>query len=98
MPVDAQRNTTGIARRDAMLGALERELPSATWSHPQGGYFIWVELSRELHEAPGVTFVKGTDFGGAPNTARLAFSFVSPDEIDEGVRRLAASVEQPVGV
>ena len=33
----------------------------------------------------------GTDFGGAPNTLRLAYSFVSPDEIDEGVERLAAA-------
>jgi len=42
--------------------------------------------------------VPGTDFGGAPNTARLAFSYVSPDEIREGVRRLAAAVEEPVRV
>jgi len=85
-------------RRDAMLEALEQELPAATWSHPQGGYFVWVELPHELAAAPGVTFVAGTDFGGAPNTARLAFSYVSPDEIREGVRRLAAAVEEPVGV
>jgi DNA-binding transcriptional MocR family regulator len=45
-----------------------------------------------------VTFVKGTDFGGEPNTARLAFSYVSPDEIHEGVRRLAALVAEPVAV
>ena len=85
-------------RRDAMLEALEQDLPAATWSRPQGGYFVWVELPRELAVAPGVTFVPGTDFGGAPNTARLAFSYVSPDEIREGVRRLAAAVEEPVRV
>ena len=85
-------------RRDAMLEALEEELPTATWSHPEGGYFVWVELPHELEDAPGVTFVQGADFGGAPNTVRLAFSYVSPDEIREGIRRLAAAVEQPVGV
>jgi 2-aminoadipate transaminase len=85
-------------RRDAMLEALEQELPAATWSRPQGGYFVWVELPQELAAAPGVTFVAGTDFGGAANTARLAFSYVSPEEIREGVRRLAAAVEEPVGV
>ena len=79
-------------RRDAMLDALEQELPTATWSHPQGGYFVWVELPGELTAAPGVAFVPGTDFGGAQNTARLAFSYVSPDEIREGVRRLSAAV------
>jgi 2-aminoadipate transaminase len=48
--------------------------------------------------AAGVTFVKGTDFGGSSNTARLAFSYVSPEEIREGVRRLAALVAEPVAV
>jgi 2-aminoadipate transaminase len=86
------------ARRDAMLETLEQELRGATWSRPEGGYFVWLELPHELSEIPGVTFVPGTDFGGAPNTLRLAFSFVSPDEIREGVRRLAAAVEAPVGV
>jgi 2-aminoadipate transaminase len=92
------------ARRDAMLAALERDLGGARWSRPEGGYFIWLELpggadsTQLLEEASeaGVTFVPGTDFGAAPNTARLAFSFVSPDEIHEGVRRLAALV--PVSV
>jgi 2-aminoadipate transaminase len=92
------------ARRDAMLEALERELPFARWSHPEGGYFIWLELPEQMDAGAllarageaGVTFVEGTDFGGPPNTARLAFSFVSADEIREGVRRLAALVAQPV--
>jgi DNA-binding transcriptional MocR family regulator len=94
------------ARRDAMLEALERELPDGRWSRPQGGYFVWLELPAgadagallERATAAGVTFVPGADFGGAPNTARLAFSFVSPDEIREGVRRLAALVREPLTV
>jgi 2-aminoadipate transaminase len=94
------------ARRDAMLEALERELPDARWSRPQGGYFVWLELPEgadagallERATAAGVTFVPGADFGGAPATARLAFSFVSPDEIREGVRRLAALVREPLHV
>jgi 2-aminoadipate transaminase len=92
------------ARRDAMLEALERELAGARWSRPEGGYFIWLELPEGsdttmlLQRATdaGVTYVPGADFGGAPNTARLAFSYVSPDEIREGVRRLAALL--PVSV
>jgi DNA-binding transcriptional MocR family regulator len=87
------------ARRDAMLEALETELAGsgATWSRPEGGYFIWLDIpgvdSGDLLEraiGAGVTFVRGSDFGGAATTARLAFSFVSPDEIREGVARLAA--------
>jgi 2-aminoadipate transaminase len=86
------------ARRDAMLEALERHLPRARWSRPQGGYFIWLELpdgvdaGELLQRAEGVTFVLGTDFGGAANTARLAYSFVSPAEIGLGVERLAAAL------
>jgi len=87
------------ARRDAMLAALDRDLPSATRSSPEGGYFLWLELAgtdvAELLEratAAGVTFVDGDDFGGPPGSLRLAYSFVSPAEIDAGVSRLAALV------
>jgi DNA-binding transcriptional MocR family regulator len=92
-------------RRDAMLEALDRELPDdATWTRPEGGYFVWVELpagasSSDLlvdAEQAGVTFVKGTDFfprgRGGENSLRLAFSFVSPDEIAEGVSVLGGLV------
>jgi DNA-binding transcriptional MocR family regulator len=87
------------ARRDAMLDALDEESPGGVrWSRPDGGYFLWLDLPHGVDardvlaraEEAGVTFVPGTDFGAAPNTARLAYSFVSPGEIREGVRRLAA--------
>jgi len=86
-------------RRDAMLDALERELggSGATWTRPDGGYFVWLDMpgtdAGELLDratAAGVTFVRGVDFGGGPATVRLAYSFVSPEEISEGVTRLAA--------
>ena len=92
---------TGLlrTRRDAMLEALEQHMPAgATWSRPEGGYFIWLDLPDETGdllvraEAAGVTFVPGTDFfagGGGTRSLRLAFSFVSPEEIAEGVSRLA---------
>jgi DNA-binding transcriptional MocR family regulator len=82
------------ARRDAMLAALARTLPGARWSRPEGGYFVWLELPEpvETAEAGGVTFVLGADFGGAPTEVRLAYSFVSPEEIAEGVARLAAAL------
>jgi 2-aminoadipate transaminase len=87
------------ARRDAMLEALDRELAGrARWSRPEGGYFLWLELAEDADAAAllrraadaGVTFVPGADFGGPACSARLAFSFASPEEIDAGVSRLAA--------
>ena len=87
------------ARRDAMLDALERHMPDgAQWSRPEGGYFIWLDLPEETGdllaraEEAGVTFVKGTDFfadGGGTKSLRLAFSFVSPEEIADGIEKLA---------
>jgi DNA-binding transcriptional MocR family regulator len=86
-------------RRDALVSALERELPEARFTPPSGGYFMWVELPEEvsvaeLEEAArerGVVFVKGTDFllEGGENTLRLAYSGVTPEQIDEGITRLA---------
>jgi DNA-binding transcriptional MocR family regulator len=85
-------------RRDAMMDALPRHLPQARWSHPEGGYFTWLELpdgvdaAEVMARAEGVTAVLGTDFGGPPNALRLAYSYVAPEEIDTGVERLAAAL------
>ena len=86
-------------RRDALVSALARELPEARFSPPSGGYFMWVELPEGVRVADlevaakerEVLFVKGTDFllEGGENTLRLAYSGVTPEQIDEGVTRLA---------
>ena len=90
------------ARRDAVITALEREIPEATYARPQGGYFMWVELPEgvdvaELEKAAAareVLFVKGTDFllEGGENTLRLAYSGVTPEQIDEGITQLAEAL------
>jgi 2-aminoadipate transaminase len=87
------------ARVEALAGALERDLPDARFVAPEGGYFMWVDLPEgtdvdKLFAAAGergVTFVKGTDFllEGGRNTLRLAYSGVTPEQIDEGIGRLA---------
>jgi DNA-binding transcriptional MocR family regulator len=86
------------ARRDAMLDALEKHAPEgAVWTRPEGGYFVWLDLDHEAPslaaaQAAGVTFVEGKDFfadGSGASSIRLAFSYVSTDEIAEGVARLA---------
>ena len=97
-------------RRDAMLAALARDLPDgARWNEPEGGYFLWLDLPRDVDAASlldragdaDVTFVKGADFyldGGGEQAARLAFSFASPEEIDAGVARLARLVREAAAV
>jgi 2-aminoadipate transaminase len=93
------------AQRDAMLGALERELGGrATWSRPEGGYFLWLDLGGGVDTGAlltratdaGVTFVRGADFfadDGGGSAARLAFSYEPPDRVDEGVRLLAGLLD-----
>ncbi len=89
-----------LAERVQLLtAALDRELPEAEYQAPEGGYFMWVTLPEgtdvdALFTAAGergVAFVKGTDFllEGGQNTLRLAYSGVTADQIDEGIRRLA---------
>jgi 2-aminoadipate transaminase len=91
---------TALADRARTLaGALARELPEARFVAPQGGYFMWVTLPEgtDVHALfaaaaeRGVAFVKGTDFllEGGENTLRLAYSGVTPEQIDVGVTRLA---------
>jgi 2-aminoadipate transaminase len=97
-------------RRDAMMTALERELgENSDWSRPEGGYFLWLDLPRgvggeALLSRAGeeeVTFIKGADFffhGGGEEAARLAFSFATAPEIDEGIGRLGRLVRHATAV
>ena len=90
-----KRPAPAAARRDARRARREPRRARRRWSEPEGGYFLWVDLPVDASEllaraeAAGVTFVKGADFfpGGAAarRSARLAFSYASPSEIDEGV-------------
>ncbi len=86
-------------RATALSEALSRELPDARFRTPEGGYFMWVTLPEgtdvnalfEAARVRGVVFVKGTDFvlEGYESTLRMAYSGVTPAEIEEGVARLA---------
>src|SRR3954453_23737091 len=100
--IDSSIDTVKNALRERVqrLGAaLESQLPEARFKAPDGGYFLWVDLPEEADvdalfaaaQDRGVVFVKGTDFllEGGQNSLRLAYSGVTVDEIDEGVKRLA---------
>jgi len=89
-------------RAQTLADCLERELPEARFERPQGGYFMWVDLPESVDVDAlftaaadrGVAFVKGSDFllDGGRHSLRLAYSGVTPEEIEEGVRRLAEAV------
>src|SRR4051812_23876759 len=85
-------------RLGRLTSALEKQIPDAKFHAPQGGYFLWVDLPEGADvdalfaaaQDRGVVFVKGTDFllEGGQSSLRLAYSGVTADEIDEGVKRL----------
>lgn len=94
-------------RRDAMLAALDEFFPpEASWTHPDGGFFIWVTLPRYLNTPQmlslalenGVTFVPGdgcypAKSGKGTNAMRIAFCFEEPEKLREAVRRLSLVIE-----
>lgn len=94
-----------VARRDAMLAALEKYMPDGTeWTRPEGGMFVWVtlpdgmdgaELLARSVETEKVAFVPGQAFfadrSGA-NTIRLSYSCANEAMIEEGIRRLGRLV------
>jgi 2-aminoadipate transaminase len=91
-------------RRDVMLDALSEHFPAeATWTHPQGGLFIWATLpgyidttdllARALDEK--VAFVPGAAAyidGRGGSSMRLNFSGVGEERIREGVRRIGKTI------
>jgi len=91
------------ARRDVMLAALAAEMPAGVhWTKPAGGMFCWLTLPEGLNATEllkrcleqKVAYVPGAAFyadGGGEHTARLNFSFSSPDKIRAGVARMGAA-------
>ncbi|MDX6641461.1 MAG: 2-aminoadipate transaminase [Solirubrobacteraceae bacterium] len=98
-------------RRDTMLEALAEHFPpEATWTHPQGGLFIWATLpdyidttdllARALDDR-NVAFVPGRAAfvdGRGGSAMRLNFSGVSDDDIREGVRRIGEVIREQVAL
>jgi 2-aminoadipate transaminase len=97
-------------RRDVMLDALAENFPrEASWTHPEGGLFIWATLpdyidttdllARGLRE--NVAFVPGRAAyldGRGGSSMRLNFSGVGEDQIREGIRRIGEIVFEQVGM
>jgi 2-aminoadipate transaminase len=101
--------TAALRERAATLcDVLRRELPDARFVDPEGGYFLWVELPRGTDvdalftaaRSRGVAFVKGSDFvlEGDESCLRLAYSGVTPAQIEEGIKRLAEAYAEVAAV
>lgn len=86
------------------FGAAGTSPPAVRWNRPQGGFFLTVTLPfpcdrerlRRCAGEYGVICCPMPFFSlseGWENRIRLAFSYVSPDEIEEGVRRLGRFAE-----
>jgi 2-aminoadipate transaminase len=97
-----------MSRRDALLSALSQFLGDrARWIYPRGGYFTWVTLNGDVNTesvlpsvvARGADYMPGNAFyldsAQGTDSFRLAFSHYGPDELTEGVRRIAEAMGAP---
>lgn len=93
---------TYATRRDALAAALREHVPTARFTVPGGGFFIWLELPPDMAatallpvaERYGVAFAPGSRFrmDGDDRHVRLAFSLYDEEDLREGARRLGVAV------
>jgi DNA-binding transcriptional MocR family regulator len=98
------------ARRDACLDALAASFPpDSSWTHPAGGFYVWVTLPEGVDAKAmlpraiqgRVAYVPGTGFyadGQGRRNLRLSYSLPDPDRVREGVRRLAAVLDEELDI
>jgi 2-aminoadipate transaminase len=93
-------------RLDALVSALEEHVPEATWSHPEGGFFVGgmlpegqdvVSLKARADQA-GLKLSDGHGFFPNPEDGtrflRIPFCSLTPAEIDDAIPRLAQLLER----
>ena len=92
-------------RLKACLDAVDRYMPDARPTKPDGGFFISLTLpegtkttdvraaatKRNLNLADGLAFFPN---GGGERFLRLPYCALSPDQIEEGIKRLAETVKE----
>ncbi len=88
-------------KRNLMLKEMELHFPDGmTWTKPEGGLFLWVELPKKMSSSKlfekaieqKVAYVYGKPFyphGENDNAFRLNFSNATHETISEGIKRLA---------
>jgi (S)-3,5-dihydroxyphenylglycine transaminase len=109
-PLMAEKLPFYRANRDRMLDSLEENfggLEGVCWNRPEGGFFLTLDLPFEFTDERLLTCVQ--DYGvvvcpmrffslapGRERQVRLAFSYVTGEQIAEGVARLARFVRDQV--
>jgi 2-aminoadipate transaminase len=92
-------------RLEACLAALDRHIPDAVATRPDGGFFLSLTLpagvsttdvrtaatKQNLNLADGLAFFPN---GGGERFLRLPFCALTPVQIDEGIRRLALAIRE----
>ena len=93
-------------KRNLMLQMLKENMPAGvSWTHPEGGLFLWLTLPAKLNAATmlpralenNVAYVSGVDFypqADVHNDMRLNFSYSSREQIIQGVKRLAQTIKE----
>lgn len=98
------------ARRDAMLEALSEHMPAGTtWTHPSGGFFVWLTMPGGLNSASMlpravtelVAYTPGTAFyadGRGQENIRLSYCYPTPERIRTGVERLSGVIREELEI
>jgi 2-aminoadipate transaminase len=102
----AEANDLLRVKRDAMLAALGENFGSAAkWNRPEGALFVWLEMPEGVDLVAALPKAMEADVGYLPgpsfapdgesgkNCARLCFGYNTPEEIHEGIARLAKVFE-----
>jgi len=95
-------------RLQACLDALDKHLPEAEATRPDGGFFLSITLPKGVTTAQLITQAKGHNLnlasgeaffpeGGGERFLRLPYCALTPEEIDEGIMRLATVVKEVQG-
>lgn len=93
-------------KRDAMEEGFRKYLPleKVKYVTPQGGFFYWIEtpdistkalfdraIKKKVAFVPGDAFYPG---GGPDRNFRVCYTFASPEDMEEGIRRLAEAMAE----
>ncbi len=95
-------------KRDTMLASLKKHFPKGTtWTKPEGGMFIWATLPEYIDTSlmiekaieNKVAYVAGAAFHAdrsGKNCMRLNYTYATLDQIDIGIKKLAATIKSEI--